>query len=140
MAAKPKHLNQPAQRAITDASAVGFTYWGAAGVSGFAWATDDLGCYHVARSTTRRGQRISWHACGALREKLAAEYDRLARRAWRELSPLERWDDNYRERELLRIELALKLPSWQCAEDGDPIEHPAIDPAAVGMIQIEVGQ
>ena len=140
---------KPTQTAIADAAECGFTYWADAPGTGFAWATDDRQWYHAIHAATRGGARRSRHACALMRERLAAEIERLAAAAFWQLSGWERLD-GYREREIDRLQLALHTPAWRCDLDGPIVEHAGCSAVGVDSIyqldlnviksEIEVGQ
>ncbi len=138
MAGKPKQLTQVTQKALTDAAEVGLTHWAPVGITGFAWATDEHRRYHAIHSTTRGGARQSRHACGLLRQAIDQRAAKLIGKAFYQCTGISPEYD--RERELMRLQLLVDSPIWQCADDGPVVIHPAIAEAAVAAIQLAVSQ
>lgn len=123
----------PTAGLLADADAVGLTFWGEAPGTGFRWATDDRQRFHAVHSGTRKGQRQSQHACLRMRQALSAETVRLTSTAYWALSGFER-DDAWRQREILRLQLALANSLWACETDGPIVEHAADATAAVAAL------
>jgi hypothetical protein len=62
----------------------------------------------------------------------------LAGTAFWMLKGRERHDDDYREREITRLRLALEAGPWVCDVDGPIVEHAGCSTVGVDQLWIEV--